>query len=56
MPIGQHAADLLFQALSERHERGSVIVNTNLPNAQVLEMNGESYRLKSARRRRKAGK
>ena len=83
MPISQHAADLLFQALSERHERGSVIVNTNLPfgewgqvfqterlavalldrithNAQVLEMNGESYRLKSARRRRqgahKAGK
>ena len=83
MPISQHAADLLFQALSERHERGSVIVNTNLPfgewgqvfqterlavalldrithNAQVLEMNGESYRLKSARRRtqraQKAGK
>jgi DNA replication protein DnaC len=79
MPLSQHAADLLFQALSERHERGSVIVNTNLPfgewgqvfqterlavalldrithNAQVLEMNGESYRLKSARRRRKAGK
>jgi DNA replication protein DnaC len=78
MPISQHAADLLFQALSERHS-GSVIVNTNLPfgewgqvfqterlavalldrithNAQVLEMNGESYRLKSARRRRKAGK
>lgn len=31
MPISQHGADLLFQALSERHERGSVIVNTNLP-------------------------
>ena len=31
MPISQHAANLLFQALSERHERGSVIVNTNLP-------------------------
>jgi DNA replication protein DnaC len=83
MPISKHAADLLFQALSERHERGSVIVNTNLPfgewgqvfqterlavalldrithNAQVLEMNGESFRLKSARKRqqrsRKAGK
>jgi len=74
MPISQHAADLLFQALSERHERGSVIINTNLPfgewgqvfqterlavalldrithNAHVLEMNGKSYRLKSARRR-----
>lgn len=81
MPISQHGADLLFQALSERHERGSVIVNTNLPfgewgqvfqterlavalldrithNAHILEMNGESYRLKSARRRArgKAGK
>lgn len=76
MPISQHAADLLFQALSERHERRSVILNTNLAfgewgqifqterlavalldrithNAHVLEMNGESYRLKSARRRRK---
>jgi len=77
MPISQHAADLLFQALSERHERRSVILNTNLPfgewgkvfqterlavalldrithNAHVLEMNGESYRLKSARRRKQA--
>lgn len=76
MPISKHAADLLFQALSERHERCSVILNTNLPfgewgqvfqterlavalldrithNAHVLEMNGESYRLKSARRRPK---
>jgi DNA replication protein DnaC len=75
MPISQHAADLLFQALSERHERGSVIVNTNLPfgdwgqvfqterlavalldrithHAHILEMNGESYRLRSARRRK----
>jgi DNA replication protein DnaC len=75
MPISQHAADLLFQALSERHERRSVILNTNLSfgewgqvfqterlavalldrithNAHVLEMNGESYRLKSARRRK----
>ena len=74
MPISKHAADLLFQALSERHERASVIVNTNLPfgewgqvfqterlavalldrithKAHILEMNGESYRLKSARRR-----
>ncbi len=72
LPISGHGADLLFQAFSERHERGSVIVNTNLPfsdwgqvfqterlavamldrithRAQILEMNGESYRLKSAR-------
>lgn len=74
LPISEHAADLLFQALSERHERGSVIVNSNLPfaewgkvfrterlavalldrithRAHILEMNGESYRLKSAKRR-----
>lgn len=73
LPISEHGADLLFQAFSERHERGSVIVNTNLPfsewvqvfqterlavamldrithNAHILEMNGESYRLKSAKR------
>jgi DNA replication protein DnaC len=77
MPISQRAADLLFQALSERHERKSVIVNTNLPfgewgqvfqterlavalldrithNAHILEMNGESYRLKSARRQKRS--
>lgn len=74
LPISEHAADLLFQAFSERNERGSVIVNSNLPfaewgrvfqterlavalldrithRAQVLEMNGESYRLRSAKRR-----
>ena len=78
MPISEHGADLFFQALSERHERGSVVVNTNLPfdewgqifrterlavalldrlthRAQILEMNGESYRLKSARQRKPKG-
>ena len=75
LPISEHGADLLFQAFSERHERGSVIVTTNLPfsewaqvfqterlavamldrithNAHILEMNGESYRLKSAKSQR----
>lgn len=79
LPITEHGADLLFQAFSERHERGAVIINTNLPfsdwtqvfqterlavamldrithNAHILEMNGESYRLKSAKRRRDRGK
>jgi len=78
LPVSEHGADLLFQAFSERHERGSVIVTTNLPfsdwgqvfqterlavamldrithRAQILEMNGESYRLKSARRAQKGG-
>lgn len=76
LPVTEHGAELLFQAFSARHERGSVIVNTNLPfsewgqvfkterlavamldrvthHAQVLEMNGESYRLRSAKRRTK---
>ena len=74
LPISEHAADLLFQALSERHERKSVIINSNLPfaewgkvfqterlavalldrithKAHILEMNGESFRLRSAKRR-----
>ncbi len=75
LPISEHGADLLFQACSERHERGSVMITTNLPfsdwgqvfkterlavamldrithNATILEMNGESYRLKSAIKRK----
>jgi hypothetical protein len=32
------------------------LLDRNTHNAQVLEMHGQSYRLKSARRRRKAGK
>lgn len=77
LPISTRAAELLFQALSERHERGSVIVNSNLPfdpwvdvfkterlavavldrlthRAHILEMNGESYRLRSAKGRRRS--
>ena len=74
LPMTEHGADLLFQAFSARHERGSVILNSNLAfgewaqvfkterlavamldrvthRAQILEMNGESYRLRSAKRR-----
>jgi len=73
LPIGEHGADLIFQALSERHERQSIILNSNLAfdewgtifgterltvalldrlthRAHILEMNGPSYRLKSARK------
>jgi len=83
LPVDERGADLLFQAFSERNERGSIIVNTNLPfsewgtvfrnerlavalldrithRAHLLEMDGESYRLKSARksktRRERPGK
>lgn len=74
LPVTEKGAELLFQAFSARHERGSTIVNTNLPfaewtkvfkterlavamldrvthRAHILEMNGESYRLRSAKRR-----
>lgn len=76
LPVTEHGAELLFQAFSVRHERGSVVVNSNLAfsdwtqvfkterlavamldrvthRAHILEMNGESYRLRSARRRAK---
>ena len=75
----EQGAELLFQAFSARHERGSVIVNTNLPfsewgqvfkterlavamldrvthRAHILEMNGESFRLRSAKRRAEASR
>lgn len=71
LPLTTRGAELLFQAFSERNERGSIVVNTNLPfnewtqvfhtekltvalldrlthRAHILEMNGESYRMKSA--------
>ena len=31
LPIDQHGADLLFQILSQRYERGSIILTTNKP-------------------------
>lgn len=75
LPIDERGADLLFQAFSERNERGSLILNSNLPfsewgqifrnerlavalldrvthRAHLLQMDGESYRLRSARRGR----
>lgn len=79
LPVTEHGADLLFQAFSERHERKSVIVTTNLPfadwgkvfqterlavamldrithNAHILEMNGESYRLRMAKATKTEGR
>ena len=66
------AAELLFEVFSQRYERGSILVTTNLPfdewtevfgperltgalldrlthRVHILEMNGESYRLKQSR-------
>ena len=31
LPIDQHGADLLFQIISQRYERGSIILTTNKP-------------------------
>jgi DNA replication protein DnaC len=31
LPIDQHGADLLFQVISQRYERGSIVVTTNKP-------------------------
>jgi DNA replication protein DnaC len=76
VPLSQTGAELLFEVFSQRHERGSTIVNSNLPfeewttvfggqrltgalldrlthHVHILELNGESYRLKQSAARRK---
>jgi len=77
VPLSPTGAELLFEVFSQRYERGSVIVTSNLPfdewttvfgserltgalldrlthHVHILEMNGESYRLKASSRRQKA--
>ena len=72
VPLSRTGAELLFQVSSQRHERGSTLITTNLPfdewtevfgserltgalldrlthHVHILEMNGESYRLKRSR-------
>ena len=72
VPLSITGAELLFEVFSQRYERGSVMVTTNLPfdewtevfgserltgalldrlthHVHILEMNGESYRLKRSR-------
>ena len=74
VPLSTTGAGLLFETLSQRYERGSVLVTSNLPfdewtsvfgterltgalldrlthHVHILEMNGESYRLKASLRR-----
>jgi DNA replication protein DnaC len=73
VPLSTTGAKLLFEVLSQRYERGSTIITTNLPidewisvfgtgrltgalldrmtyQVHILEMNGESYRLKHGNR------
>ena len=73
VPLSKTGAELLFEVFSQRYERGSVMVTTNLPfdewtevfgserltgalldrlthRVHILEMNGESYRLRQSRK------
>ena len=75
VPLSKIGAELLFEMLSQRYERGSTMVTSNLPFAEwtevlgserltgalldrlthhvhILEMNGDSFRLKQSRRQR----
>jgi DNA replication protein DnaC len=75
VPLSPNGAELLFEVFSQRYERGSTIVTSNLPfdewtsvfaserltgalldrlthHVHILEMNGDSYRLKQSKRRR----
>ena len=75
VPLSKTGAERLFERLSQRYERGSTLVTSNLPFAEwtevlgserltgalldrlthhvhILEMNGDSYRLKQSRRKR----
>ena len=72
VPLSKIGAELLFEVFSQRYERGSTLVTSNLPfdewtevfgsqrlagalldrlthHVHILEMNGESYRLKQSR-------
>jgi DNA replication protein DnaC len=77
VPLSPTGAELLFEVFSQRYERGSVIVTSNLPfdewtsvfgserltgalldrlthHVHILEMNGDSYRLRQSRHRRRS--
>ena len=74
VPLSPTGAELLFEVFSQRYERGSTIVTSNLPfdewtgvfaserltgalldrlthHVHILEMNGDSYRLKQSKKR-----
>jgi DNA replication protein DnaC len=77
VPLSKTGAELLFEVFSQRYERGSTMVTSNLPfqewteilgserltgalldrlthHVHILEMNGDSYRLKQSRKKRPA--
>ena len=72
VPLSKTGAELLFEIISQRYEKGSILVTTNLPfdewtevfgsarltgalldrlthHVHILQMNGESYRLRQSR-------
>src|SRR5271154_4184373 len=74
VPLSPTGAELLFEVFSQRYERGSIIVTSNLPfdewtgvfgserltgalldrlthHVHILEMNGDSFRLKHSKKR-----
>ncbi len=77
VPLSKTGAELLFEVFSQRYERGSILVTSNLPfdewteifgserltgalldrlthHVQILEMNGDSYRLNQSQKQRKS--
>lgn len=77
VPLSKTGAELLFEVFSQRYERGSTLVTSNLPfdewtevfgserltgalldrlthHVHILEMNGESFRLKQSKTKNKA--
>src|SRR5208283_3079121 len=76
VPLSPSGGELLFEVFSQRYERGSTIVTSNLPfdewtsvfaserltgalldrlthHVHILEMNGDSYRLRQSKRRQR---
>jgi DNA replication protein DnaC len=74
VPLSKTGAELLFELIAQRYERGATLITSNLPfdewtetlgserltgalldrithHVNILEMNGDSYRLKTSRRR-----
>jgi DNA replication protein DnaC len=75
VPLSKTGAEVLFEIFSQRYERSSTLVTSNLPfqewteilgserltgalldrlthHVHILEMNGDSFRLKQSRRKR----
>ena len=78
VPLSKTGAEMLFEVFSQRYERASTLVTSNLPFAEwtevlgserltgalldrlthhvhILEMNGDSYRLKTSRSKKDPG-